>query len=151
MRIVTRNFNEIEIEDHKIIRFPAGIIGFPELRDFALIHDDEKGSGSVHWLQSLQEAAFAMPVMDPLIVCGDYNPQIDDEIFEPIGGFVESEMLIMVTLTVPQEIEKMSVNLKGPFVINAASRKACQVILEDDRYDIKFPIFDILNQKKAGE
>ncbi len=151
MRILTKNFDEIEVDDDKVIRFPGGIIGFPELTDFALVHDDEKGSGNVHWLQSVQEPAFAMPVMDPLIVCPDYNPVIDDEVFVPIGNLVEGEMLILVTLTVPKDIQKMSVNLKGPIVINAVTRKACQVILEDKQYEIKFPIYDILNKKKEGE
>ncbi|MDR2888237.1 MAG: flagellar assembly protein FliW [Lachnospiraceae bacterium] len=151
MIIVTKNFDEIEIDDDKIIQFPAGIIGFPNLTDFALIHDDEKGTGSVHWLQSIQEPAFAMPVMDPLIVCQEYNPVIDDEVFAPIGSLVDNEMLILVTLTVPRKIEEMSVNLRAPIIINATAKKACQVILEDNRYAIKFPIYDILNQGKEGE
>ncbi len=151
MVIVTKNFDTIEIDDEKVIQFPSGIIGFPDLTDFALVHDDEKGSGNVHWLQSVQEPAFAMPVMDPLIVCPDYNPVIDDEVFAPIGNLVENEMLILVTLTVPKDIKTMSVNLKGPVIINAVTKKACQVILEDNRYEIKFPIYDILNNKKEGE
>lgn len=152
MIIVTKNFGEIEIDDAKTIYFPAGIIGFPDLNEFALIHDDEKGIGSVHWLQSTQETGFAMPVMDPLIVAPDYNPVIDDEVFAPIGHLKENEMLILVTLTVPKDITAMSVNLKGPIVVNAATRKACQVILEDKRFAIKFPIYDILNDaKKEGE
>lgn len=151
MLIVTKNFDEIEIDDEKIIRFPGGIIGFPELTDFALIHDDEKGSGNVHWLQSIQETAFAMPVMDPLIVYAGYNPVIDDDVFAPIGSPDENEMLIMVTLTVPKDIKTMSVNLRAPIIINATAKKACQVILEDKQYEIKFPIYDILNQRKEGE
>ena len=35
MKIETRIFGEIEIDDSKIIRFPGGIIGFPEMTDFA--------------------------------------------------------------------------------------------------------------------
>lgn len=153
MVIATKNFGEIEIDDGKTIHFPAGIIGFPDLTDFALVHDDEKGTGNVHWLQSLQEAGFAMPVMDPLIVAADYNPVIDDDVFAPIGQLMENEMLILVTLTVPKDITQMSVNLKGPIVVNAATRKACQVILEDKQYEIKFPIYDILNaaKKEGGE
>jgi flagellar assembly factor FliW len=150
MIILTKNFGEIEIDDGKVIRFPAGIIGFPELTDFALVHDDEKGTGNVHWLQSIQESGFAMPVMDPLIVAPDYNPVIEDEVFTPIGDLKENEMLILVTLTVPKDITKMSVNLKGPIVVNAVTRKACQVILEDKQYEIKFPIYDILDAKKEG-
>ena len=153
MVIATKNFGEIEIDDGKSIHFPAGIIGFPDLTDFALVHDDEQGTGNVHWLQSIQEAGFAMPVMDPLIVKPDYNPVIDDDVFAPIGHLVETEMLILVTLTVPKDITTMSVNLKGPIIINANTRKACQVILDDNQYEIKFPIYDILNatKKEGGE
>lgn len=153
MQITTKIFGEITIDDEKIIHFPNGIIGFPELTDFALIHDEEKGTDTIHWMQSLQEPAFAMPVMDPLIVCPDYNPEVDDELLNNIGEIVPEEFLVMVTVTVPKDIKKMTVNLKGPMVINATQRKATQVIVEGDEYPVKFPIYDILNQnkEKAGE
>ena len=149
MIVTTKNFGEIEIADDKIIKFPAGIIGFPELTDFALIHDEEKGPGSIHWLQSMQEPAFAMPVMDPLTVAEDYNPQVDDEILKPIGEIVPEELLVLVTVTVPSDLTKMTINLRGPFVINAATKKAVQVIIEGEEYPVKFPIYEILKSRKG--
>ena len=151
MKINTKVFGEIEIADDRIIHFPAGIIGFPELTDFALMHDADKGTGSIHWMQSVQEPAFAMPVMDPLIVKPDYNPEVDDELLKPIGELDPEEILVVVTVTVPTDLTKMSVNLRGPIIINAAEKKACQVIIEGEGYAVKFPIYDILNAKKAGE
>lgn len=151
MNIITKNFGEIEISDEKIIKFPSGIIGFPELTDFALIHDEEQGPGSIHWLQSMQESAFAMPVMDPLLVKPDYNPQVDDEILKPIGDIIPEELLVLVTVTVPSDLTKMSINLRGPFVINAAEKKAVQVIIDGDDYPVKFPIYDILKASKEGK
>ena len=152
MTIVTKVFGEVTIDDDKIIQFPSGIIGFPDLTDFALIHDEEKGSGSIHWLQSMQEPAFAMPVMDPRLVVPDYNPEVDDELLKKIGEINPEELLVLVTVTVPSDITKMTVNLKGPIVINAAEKKACQIIVEGDGYAVKYPIYDILNaMKKAGE
>ncbi|MDE6816957.1 MAG: flagellar assembly protein FliW [Lachnospiraceae bacterium] len=152
MKITTKVFGEITIEDDRIIHFPSGIIGFPELTDFALIHDEEKGAGAIHWLQSIQEPAFAMPVMDPLIVCPDYNPEVDDELLRPIGELVPDEILVMVTVTIPSDLTRMTVNLRGPVIINALEKKACQVIVEGDAYPVKYPIYDILNsRKKAGE
>ena len=152
MQIKTKVFGEIVVDDDKMIYFPKGIIGFPDLKDFALIHDEEKGMDSIHWLQSVQEPAFAMPVMDPLRVCPDYNPEADDELLNNLGEFKPEEMLVLVTVTIPKDLKQMSVNLKGPIVINAAERKAIQVIVEGDMYPVKFPIYDILNEKKkAGE
>lgn len=151
MIIQTKIFGEITIDDEKIINFPGGIIGFPELTDFAMIHDEESGIGSIHWLQSLQEPAFAMPVMDPLLVKADYNPEVDDELLKPLEELAPEELLVLVTVTVPHDLTKMTVNLRGPMVINANARKACQVIVEGDEYPVKFPIYDILQAKKEGE
>lgn len=151
MKIATKVFGEIEIDDEKIIHFPGGIIGFPDLTDFALVHDEEKGIGAIHWMQSIQEPAFAIPVMDPLIVCPTYDPQVDDELLKPLGQLQGDDTLVMVTVTVPSDLTRMTVNLKGPVVINANTRKACQVIIEGEDYTVKFPVYDILNAQKAGE
>lgn len=153
MEILTKAFGKITIDDEKIINFPKGIVGFPDLTEFALIHDVEKGTETIHWLQSIQEPGFAMPVMDPLLVCPDYNPEVDDELLSHLGELDPEELLVLVTVTVPKDITKMTVNLKGPIVINAAEKKATQVIVEGDQYQVKFPIYDILNanKKKAGE
>ena len=151
MKINTKVFGEIDISDEKIIHFPLEIIGCPDLTEFTLIHDEDRGIGSIHWMQSIQEPAFAMPVMDPLIVRPDYNPEVDDELLKPLGELQPDELLVMVTVTVPSDLKKMSVNLRGPIVINAAERKACQIIVEGEDYAVKFPIYDILNAKKAGE
>ncbi|MCR5502253.1 MAG: flagellar assembly protein FliW [Lachnospiraceae bacterium] len=151
MTVTTKNFGEITIEDDKIIKFPSGIIGFPDLTDFALLHDADKGVGGIHWLQSMQEPAFAMPVMDPLTVKEDYNPEVDDEILKPLGELNPEETLVMVTVTVPSDLTKMTVNLRGPIIINALTKKAAQVIIEDNSLQVRFPIYEILKAKKGGE
>ena len=152
MKITTKLFNEIEVDEDKLINFPQGIIGFPELTDFLLIHDSES-EGGIRWMQSIQEPAFAMPVIDPLIVMPDYNPSIEDDLLKPLGEINDDNTLVLVTITVPHDIEKMTVNLKAPIVINGENRKANQIITEDEQYLVKFPIYRILkdNMERAGE
>lgn len=154
MVVNTRIFGEVTVGDDRLLQFPAGIIGFPELKNFAIIHDAEEDSnGGIRWMQSFDEPAFAMPVIDPLTVCDEYNPQVDDELLKIIGGI--DDILVLVTITVPSDLTKMSVNLKAPIIINVAEKKACQVILDQD-YSVKHYIYDILkarkdNMAKAGE
>ena len=149
MIINTRLFNEVMVDDEKNLNFPGGIIGFPDLQNFVLIHDEEKSDGGIRWLQSVEEPNFAMPVIDPLIVCPDYNPQVEEDLLKRLGEFTENDLLVLVTITVPHDLTKMTVNLKAPFVINTATRKACQIIVED--YEVKFPIYELLQQKKEGD
>lgn len=152
MRVNTRLFGEVDIADEKIITFPGGIIGFPEMTQFTLIYDEEQGtSAGIRWLQSLNEPGFAMPVMDPLIVKNDYNPEVDDELLKSIGNVNTENILVLVTVTVPADISKMTVNLQGPIIINIEERKACQVIVDAEQYPVKYPIYEILQARKAGE
>ncbi len=151
MTITTKVFGEIKVDEEKIIHFPGGIIGFPDLTEFAMLHDEENGIATIHWLQSVQEPGFAMPVIDPLIVKEDYNPEVDEELLKPLGTLNMEEVLVLVTLTVPQDLTKMTVNLKGPIIINSRNRIACQAIIEGEGYKVKYPIYDILQAKKVGE
>ena len=153
MKANTRLFGEIEINDEKLITLEQGIIGFPHMKHFALIYDAEKkGEDKIKWLQSMDDPEFAMPVMDPGIVKDDYAPEVSNEMVEQIGGLTEENTFILVTLTVPSDIEKMTVNLKAPFVINSDTNKGFQMIVEND-YPVKYPIYDILKarKEKAGE
>ena len=149
MRVETRIFGVVDIAEDKIIRFPGGIVGFPDLTDFALVHDEENGpSGGIRWMQSLQETNFAMPVIDPLAVVATYNPTVEDELLKGIGELKTENTLVLVTITVPKDIKQMTVNLQAPFVINADTRMAAQVIVDSDKYPVRFPIYDILEKMK---
>lgn len=152
MIINTKAFGEVEITDDKVITFPSGIIGFPDMKRFTLLHDEEQGvSAGIRWLQSLEEPGFAMTVMDPLAVKEDYNPEIDDELLAGIGEVTPDNLLVLVTVRIPADLTQMSVNLQGPIIINVDERKACQVIVDADAYPVRFPIYDILQSRKAGD
>ena len=154
MKVNTRLFGEIEIEKEKIICFENGIIGFSDCKQFTLIFDEtEDGERkNISWLQSLDEPSFALPVMDPLLVKDDYNPQVEYELLKGLGNLTEENTYVLVTVTVPSDIKKLSVNLKAPIVINVDELKAEQLIVEDG-FPVKYMIYDILQnkKKKAGE
>lgn len=152
MKINTKAFGEIDIPDDKLITFEKGIIGFPDLQHFTLLHDEERGAGAgIRFLQSIEEPGFAIPVMDPLIVKPDYDPEVEDELLTCLGGLTEENILVLVTVTVPSDLTKMTVNLQGPIIINVEERRACQLIVDSEKYQVKFPIYDILQAKKGGE
>lgn len=150
VEVNTRVFGKIAIEEDKIIRFDSGILGFPELKDFTLIYDSDKGSDSgIKWLQSIQEPGFAMPVMNPELIMPGYTPHFDREYLAPLGNNPEDEeLLLLVTVTVPKDITKTTVNLRAPIIVNADSCKAVQLINEDEQYSIKYAIYDDLMAKQ---
>ena len=153
MKAATRLFGEIEIDESKIITFEDGIIGFPDMKKFTLIFDEEKeGRPSISWLQSMDEPEIAFPLMDPLFFCETYNPSVEEELLKNLGTIKEDNLYVLVTVTVPQNIKELAVNLKAPIVINTDTRKASQIIVEDD-LPVRYRIYEILEEakKKAGE
>lgn len=152
MKVNTRLFGEIDIADDKIIEFPDGIIGFPDLTKFTLIYDkdEDQKSRSLMYLQSMDEPQFAMPVVMPNDIFPDYNPTINDDLLEDIGYLTPTNTYVLVTITVPQDITKMTVNLKGPFVINTDTLKGVQLMVEDD-VSVKEPVYEVLKSRKAGK
>lgn len=151
VEVDTRIFGRIAIEDEKIIRFDHGILGFPDLKDFTLIFNEEKGAdSSIKWLQSLQEPSFAMPVMNPALVVSEYSPNFDADFLKPLGDNLDSEnILIFVTVTVPKDIKKTTVNLKAPIIVSVENLKAVQLICDDDTYSVKHAIYDELMAHKT--
>lgn len=151
MKINTKNFGEIEIEDEKILDFPAGIMGFEDMKTFTLIYDSEKpDKRNVMWLQSIEEPGFAMPVVNPGYVIENYNPTVEDELLKGIGECAQEDMLVLTTLTVPSDITKMTANLKAPIIINSITKKGCQIIVENDEYKVKHEVYEYLKKMKES-
>ncbi len=149
MRITTRFFGDIEIDDQKILHFEEGLIGFENLKKFTLIYNsEEENSKSIIWLQSLDEPMVAFPMINPFHVMTDYNPIINDEILDSLGELKEENTALFLTLTVPADITKMTTNLKAPIIINAETKKGCQVIAENPDYVIKYNIYDVIQKMK---
>lgn len=129
------------------------MIGFPEMQKFTLIYDEEKGNAShIMWFQSMEEPQTAFPVINPVKIKEDYNPTVSEELLRPLGEMQPEDTFVLVTVTVPKEIENMSINLKAPIIINMRNNKAAQIIVEDD-LPVRYKIYDLLKKRKekAGE
>lgn len=148
MQVNTRLFGEIDIDEAKIIELTKGIIGFPDLRKFTLIYDEEdEGQQALMWLQSMDEPQFALPVITPDTIFPDYNPTVEDDMLVELGDLKEDNTYCLVTIKVPSDITAMTVNLKAPIIINTDTLQGNQIIVEDD-LPVRQPVYEILKARK---
>lgn len=148
MKLQTRIFDEIEIDESKKLIFEQGVIGYPDFKEFFLLCDAEREAEStIRWLQSADDPCFALPVIDPLLIREDYNPSVEDEILASLGD-INSEFVVFTTIRVPSDITQMTVNLKAPIIVNADTQKGCQVIVEAEGCDVRVPVYEILKSRK---
>ena len=148
MKVETKVSGLIEVPDDHIIKIPAGLLGFEEYTDFALYD-------SVYppfvWKQSIQEKNLAFLMIDPFLICGGYETNIDDRELEKIGITEPSQVLVMALVTVPGNGKPVTANLLGPVIINKATRNGMQVILDGDRWPTKFDIVEGMKQRREGK
>jgi len=149
MEFNTTLFGKIDVSDDKILEFPQGILGFEELKRFTLTFDVEKSAPTgLNFMVSLDEPAFMLPVVTAVAVKPDYSPEISAEVEKAIGPLTEENVLVLVTMTIPEDITKMTVNLNAPIIINIDTNKAVQSVVENEGYDIKYPIYDFLKSNQ---
>ena len=150
----TRLFGTVDIAEDKILEFPMGLIGFENLKKFAIIYDsDREVCSKISWLQSMEEPALALPIIHPSELIDDYGPIVEDELMKNIGDPADADILMFVTLSIPSDLTKMTANLKAPIIINTEGRKAIQVIVENEDYKVKFNAYEAIQKmkEKAGE
>jgi flagellar assembly factor FliW len=149
MLIETKHFGEIELDENKVINFEQGIMGFEDNKRYTILYDLEEGDkATISWLQSLDEPGLALPVVSPLSVMPDYNPIVEDELLNSLGDLTDENIIILLTLTVPSDLTKMTANLKAPFIINSDTCKGYQIIVENQDYLIKHNMYDTIQKLK---
>lgn len=138
MKIVTRDFGEIEIDDNSVISMPNGILGFEDTKRYTLISPLGKDTFPM-WLQSVDDVQPCFVVYDPMHVYPDYRFEISDEEQELLKIDENTPYICLTVAIVPEDYRKTTINLRCPIVLNIRDNIAAQVILED--YDFKYPVY----------
>ena len=82
-------------------------------------------------LCSLDEPGLDFLVVPPGVFFPDYAPLVDDASAARIGLTDAQDALMLVLLTVGEDVTAATANLMAPIVIHAPSRRAAQVVVED--------------------
>jgi len=139
MQIETVRFGLVEIDEKKLITFDGGIPGLEEYRRYALLQFEE--SYPIIWLQSLDNGGICLPVLDTFAVLTGYVFDIDDRDVEELGLESPEKLQVVSVLVIPDDIQRMTVNLAAPIIINTATGKAKQIVLGGSDYNVRAPIF----------
>ena len=147
MKLNTKHFGEIDIDEEGILEFEEGIPGFESAKKYVLLGTEDEES-PFRWLQSVDKPELAFAVIDPFAIKDDYNVEISGEIINKLGIEKAEEMLVYSIVVVPEDMTKMSMNLKAPVIINTSNKKGAQVVLDTDTYAVRHYILDELNRQR---
>ncbi|HYW82246.1 MAG TPA: flagellar assembly protein FliW [Spirochaetia bacterium] len=147
MKVLTKPYGEMEIAEAQRIRFPRGLFGFEDLRDFALL---DAAQQPFYWLQSMERVEVAFVLIDPLFFRPDYSPDVDPGELEEIGVTRGEDRLVFAIVTIPENSSLMTANLQGPLILNRRTREGRQSISSNPRWGVRHVILDELARLKQG-
>ena len=123
--------------------FEDGIPGFSHLQFFQLMQEEES---PFFILQSTEEPDVGFWVVNPFSFFQNYVFTLPDVSKEALRLTEEMPVAVLAIVTIRSR-DEVTVNLKAPIVINLSNRMAKQVILQDEMYSIRQPLFA---QQAAG-
>jgi flagellar assembly factor FliW len=149
MKLKTKPFGVINIEDKQKISFSRGIFGFDNIREYALLNASQ---WPFFWLQAVEVPDLAFILIDPVIFRPDYTPDVDENDLAELGLKPEDrdKMLVFSIVTVPDDQKKMTANLQGPIIINRENRSGRQLISTSQKWNVRHLIMDELAEKGGG-
>lgn len=126
-------------EEKDIISFPKGLPGFEKFKNFILFPVDENDIFSI--LQSIDDPYVGLTVISPFLVSKEYEFELRDDKMQELKLSNVEDLIILVTVTLSSNKENITVNLKAPIIININERIGEQIILDNEKYLIKHPLF----------
>ena len=123
------------------LHFAAGLPGFPEQREFALVYWEDDDDSPFSVLTSIDEPSIEFLVVPPMLFFPDYVPEVDDNTAEVLGIESSEDALLLVIVTVPDDPAAATANLLAPIVVNRHTRQAVQAVLDDTRHPLRAPLF----------
>jgi flagellar assembly factor FliW len=124
MRINTSRFGRIDVAGGDVLRFPSGLPGLEDCREWALLAD--ASNDALGWLQSTNRGDVALAVVSPRRFVPDYQVRIPRSELTPLD--ITDIRQAQVVVVVGTNGTSLTLNLKAPIVINLEARTGRQVV-----------------------
>lgn len=128
MLVKTTRFGPITAGQKDILIFPNGLLGYESSRHWMLLSDTD--NSHVAWLQSVSDPQVALPVISPRKFLPDYKVVISQRQLSPLHLRASDRVYVMCVLS--KTGKTLTVNLKGPILLNLSQQLGIQVVLNDN-------------------
>ncbi|MEG0642048.1 MAG: flagellar assembly protein FliW [Clostridium sp.] len=132
MKLKTKFFDEIEINENTILNFQNGIPGFEGYKQYALLDFEEK---KIKCLQCIDNVNICLILISPWDYNDTYEINISDDEINNLDIKDQKQVLVFNIVTVREN--KITANFVAPIIINVLNNKAMQIVLNNNNYNIR--------------
>lgn len=139
MQIETNPLSLRELEEGSQLHFPAGLLGFPERKDYRIVN--HKPDTPFKWLQATDVSDLAFVITDPFAFFSDYLVDIQAHDLRELGDIDPEQLMLVVIVALPRASSShLTMNLCGPVLINCHTGLAKQLVLVNSPYPARQPL-----------
>lgn len=128
----------VTVDPSDVIRFPAGLFGFPDCNAYVLLPAEQEG---LYWLQSTEHSALAFVLVDPFRLFEGYSVELAPGDLAELGGGKQGtrqKVIILAIVTLPPAAgEPATANLQGPVAIDLGSNRGKQLALGESPFGVQ--------------
>lgn len=148
MNINAKYFGEVSYEKNDTIHIIDGLFGFESYTDFLPLSFNEEDDSLIS-LQCLEDETLSFFLMNPFMICPDYNPKLSKQDLEELEADSLEDISFYAVSVIREPASQSTVNLRAPLAVNALNRKAKQIMLEQTEYTFRHILGDMI--QKEGE
>jgi flagellar assembly factor FliW len=119
------------------------LAGFETDTEYTLTRIDD--AGMLQSLRSVRDTDLRFVISPAEVFFAAYRDSLTDVIAAPVAGALgvaqsEADLALYVMLTIGTSLKDTTANLRAPLVVDRATGRAVQVILEDDTLPLSQPL-----------
>ena len=147
LKIKTGKFGEIEIDKSVIFDFVSPIIGFKDLKQYAIV--DYKPDSPFKWLQSIEDMDLAFPITLCSFFGINYQFDIPDEEAQLLEIESADDVFVCNIANIPSSNPQgATINMLAPIIVNLKNKKAMQIILKNTDFEVRHKLFEKENTEE---
>jgi len=139
MKIETKYHGLIEVREEEVVKFPNGLPGFLEEKEFTVIPFSE--DGTFYILQSVQTRELGFVMTNPFTFYPDYDFNLENQAVDILELDSPEDVTVYTVLTMADPFHLTTSNLQAPVVVNMKKKLGKQVILTGSPYQTKHNLF----------
>lgn len=139
LKLQTKYHGVREYKEEDIIEFPKGLPGFDSLKKFITFPVEDNEVFSI--LHSVEDESVGFVIVSPFTVINDYEFKLEDDVVEKLKITKNEDVSVVNIVTLNSKLENITINLRAPIIINIKEKLGEQIILNNEEYLIKYPIF----------
>jgi flagellar assembly factor FliW len=136
------------VHPENIFTFPEGILGFENINEYIFLMNEKVKP--FLFMQALHDSDLSFVCVETFLIRPDYSMKLNDATVNALELKNASDALVLSLVTVRKRIEDITANLISPIVINLRNSKAKQVVLEDSKYEVKYNIWEAIQNRNPA-